>query len=77
MIGEVVQEMLRRINERNDTTVGAVWLVGEETVEEKRDERDVFAACAEADVPYKIWGDEKYLIDEYDSFTCCLFLSLT
>lgn len=64
MIGEVVQEMLRRINERNDSTVAAVWMTGEETSEEKRDEEEVKAACAEADVKCKIWSDEKYLIDE-------------
>lgn len=64
MIGEVVQELLRRINERNGNTVAAVWMVGEDTVEEKRDERDVAAACADAVVPFKIWVDEKYMVDE-------------
>ena len=64
MVGEVVQELLRRINERNDTTVAAVWMVGEEAGEEMRDEEDVKAACAEADVKCTIWTDEKYLIDE-------------
>ena len=64
MIGEVVQEVLRGINERNDASVGAVWMVGEETSEEKTEEVDIIAACNAAEVPYKIWVDEKYLIDE-------------
>lgn len=64
MTGEVVQELLRRINERNDTAVGAVWMVGEDTTEEKQDETEVKAACAESDVAFKLWKDEKYFVDE-------------
>jgi len=64
MTGEVVQELLRRINERNDTSVGAVWMTAEDAVEEKQDEAEVRAACSEADVRFKLWKDEKYLVDE-------------
>jgi hypothetical protein len=39
-------------------------LTGEEGTEEKREERDIKNTCyGKAD--YKIWIDEKYLIDEY------------
>jgi len=64
MTGEVVQEMLRRINEHNDTAVGAVWMTAEDTAEERQDEAEVRAACGEADVQFKLWKDEKYLVDE-------------
>jgi deoxyribodipyrimidine photo-lyase len=64
MTGEVVQELLRRINERNDTSVGAVWMTAEDAVQEKQDEAEVRAACSEADVQFKLWKDEKYLVDE-------------
>lgn len=64
MVGEVVREMLRGINERNNASVGAVWMVGEEGVEENREDRDVEHACKEAVVSFKLWTDEKYLLDE-------------
>lgn len=65
MVGEVVQELVRKFNERNDSSVGAVWMTLEDTTEEKQEEANVRAACSEADVEFKTWKDEKYLVDEY------------
>ncbi|TAQ88712.1 hypothetical protein B7494_g2951 [Chlorociboria aeruginascens] len=65
MVGEVVKGVLEGIG-KGDGKVGAVWMTGEESLEEKREESDVRDACEEADVDFKIWGDEKYLVDDRD-----------
>lgn len=44
--------------------VGAVWMTGLEGTEERKDERDVAALCEKYGAQFKLWGDEKYLIDE-------------
>lgn len=56
-------DVLKGVLESN-LKVGGVWMVGEEGVEEKRDERDVKKLCEKAEVKCKIWTDEKYFIDE-------------
>ncbi|ORY67320.1 DASH family cryptochrome [Pseudomassariella vexata] len=47
-------------------TVGAVWMMSEEGVEEKRDEKAVSSVCSNAGVEFKVWNDEKYFIDDRD-----------
>lgn len=44
--------------------VAAVWMTSHEGTEEKHDERAVASACRNLDAEYKLWEDEKYLIDE-------------
>jgi deoxyribodipyrimidine photo-lyase len=44
--------------------VAAIWLTSHEGTEEKGDERAVAAVCRDLDAEYKLWEDEKYLIDE-------------
>lgn len=61
MVGDVIKNMLE---ESKEGSIGAVWMTGEEGVEEKREEREVKKACAKAGVECKIWVDEKYLLDE-------------
>ena len=63
MVNEVVRRMME--SEGNEMKVGGVWMVGEEGVEERREERDVKRACDELKVGFKLWVDEKYLVDEY------------
>ena len=48
-----------------DVNVGAVWMTSEEGVEENDEERSVKEACEKAGVEFKLWVDEKYLVDEY------------
>ena len=48
-----------------DFNVGAVWMTSEEGVEENDEERSVKEACEKAGVEFKLWVDEKYLVDEY------------
>ncbi len=62
--GDVVKDILSRIAEKKEIKVGAVWMVGEEGVEEHHEERQVKNACRETNVEFKLWNDEKYLIDE-------------
>ena len=64
MLGEVVKDMLGQFGEKNELHVKALWMVGEEGVEEAREERAVKDACRDADVEFQLWSDEKYLIDE-------------
>lgn len=64
MLGGVVDDMLRKMNSTGEIKVGAVWMVGEEGVEENQEESHVKKACREAGVEFKLWTDEKYLIDE-------------
>jgi len=64
-VGTVGEVLNRLLEEFKDPKVGAVWMIGEEGVEEKREERDARQACENAGVECKILVDEKYLLDEY------------
>jgi deoxyribodipyrimidine photo-lyase len=64
MIGDVVKEMLSKTEEGDDLNVTGLWMVSEEGVEEAREERAVKDACREAGIEFRLWTDEKYLIDE-------------
>lgn len=45
-------------------TVVGIWMTAEEGVEEKREERDIQRAAKERTVDFRLFGDEKYYIDE-------------
>lgn len=64
MVGEVVSKLIDGFNESDESTVGAVWMTSEEGVEERREEKDVKRTCAENGVDFRLFGDEKYFIDE-------------
>jgi cryptochrome len=61
---DVIRELLPQLNGKPGLNVRAIWMVGEEGVEENREERAIRDICTEADVDFKLWNDEKYLIDE-------------
>ncbi|EFQ26657.1 DASH family cryptochrome [Colletotrichum graminicola] len=63
--GDVVDDLLRSFADKKQK-VGAVWMTAEESVEEKRDEKAVSAACEKHGVAFKTWTDEKYFIDDRD-----------
>lgn len=63
-LDEVVKKMLSEISKKKEIKVGALWMVGEEGIEENREERFVQNACRDSDVDFKLWEDEKYFIDE-------------
>lgn len=64
MLGQVVEDVLAQYQKRDDAEVTGVWMTEEEGVEEKREERDVRRASNKAGADFKLWIDEKYLIDE-------------
>jgi deoxyribodipyrimidine photo-lyase len=63
MVGEVVKKILEA--EGSEMKVGGVWMTGEEGVEEGREERGIKDACEKNNVDFKLWVDEKYLVDEF------------
>ena len=65
LAGQVIHELLGAFK-REGAQVVAVWMTGEEGVEEKREERDVKEAAEKAGTEYKLWTDEKYYVDDRD-----------
>ena len=61
-LGDVAGDIIKT----DGLNIGAVWLTDEEGVEEKDEEKSVKEACQKAGVDFKVWVDEKYLVDEYD-----------
>ena len=58
MVSEVISKLL------GADGISGVWMVAEEGVEEGREQRDVKQVCEKNDVDFKLWVDEKYLLDE-------------
>lgn len=63
MFADVVKGLLDGFRDRQDN-VGAVWMTGEEGVEERRDQRAVSAVCKKYGIDFELWADEKYYVDE-------------
>lgn len=61
-VGDVTRDLLQKMSGQ----VGEVWMTSEEGVEEKREEREVKNAVEKAGAKFKLWKDEKYLIDDDD-----------
>ncbi|KAF7889952.1 uncharacterized protein EAF02_002367 [Botrytis sinoallii] len=66
MVDEVVKDLIEGFEKTGGSKVSAVWMTSEEGVEEKREERSTKNLCDEAGVDFKLWRDEKYLIDDRD-----------
>ena len=64
MMADVVESLLREKN----MEVGAVWMTGEDAVEERQEENAVDTVCQQHHVDFKLWQDEKYFIDEYETW---------
>jgi len=62
-LADVTQQLLRGLHDKQHK-VGAVWMIAEEGVEEKRDERSVASVCKEEGAELKLWGDAKFFVDE-------------
>jgi deoxyribodipyrimidine photo-lyase len=62
---DVVRELIPQLSRTGRSLkVKAIWMVGEEGVEESSEERAVRDACTKGDIDFKLSNDEKYLIDE-------------
>ena len=66
-VGTVAEVMNNILEFGGEKKIGAVWMTREEGVEEDRDEHDAMLACHKVGADFKLWVDEKYLIDEYVS----------
>jgi deoxyribodipyrimidine photo-lyase len=64
-ISDVIRELIPQLSRtERSLKVGAIWMVSEEGIEESAEERTVQDACVEGNVNFKLWDNEKYLIDE-------------
>ena len=65
-VGSLV-EVLRSIFDAfkgKSQQIGGVYMTEEKSWEEVQEQNDVEDVCKDHDVPYKLWPDEKYFIDE-------------
>ncbi|KAF1977909.1 cryptochrome [Bimuria novae-zelandiae CBS 107.79] len=70
--GEVVEGILEWYTKekgagRSKVEVAGIWMTAEEGKEEKDEEANVRRVAYEKSVPFKLWADEKYFIDDRDS----------
>ncbi|KAM3076460.1 hypothetical protein ACMFMG_007274 [Clarireedia jacksonii] len=66
MIDEVVKSLIEGFNDEENNQVSAVWMTSDEGIEEIREERATRKLCEKAGVKFKLWQDEKYLVDDRD-----------
>lgn len=72
MVGDVLQDMLSWYGGNENAangdkgTISAIWMTGEEGVEEKREELAARTAAEDSGVEFKLWTDEKYFVDDRD-----------
>ncbi|KOS22411.1 putative cryptochrome DASH [Escovopsis weberi] len=60
---EVVRHLIDHY-EKQDPTIGAVWLTAGYATEEVKDQKALEKLCIRKEIDYKEWKDEKYLIDD-------------
>ncbi|TVY30941.1 putative cryptochrome DASH, mitochondrial [Lachnellula hyalina] len=65
MLDEVLKFMIDGIS-KNGMGIGAVWMTSEEGTEEQRAERSIKKLCKDSGIEFKVWVDEKYLVDDRD-----------
>lgn len=65
MVGDVIRDLLEGFKNSGSTEVFGLWMTREEGVEEKREENEVRRAVEVEGKEFRLWIDEKYLIDEY------------
>ncbi|KAH6646896.1 DASH family cryptochrome [Truncatella angustata] len=62
---DVLKTILSSLKEKNHK-VKAVWMTSDEGVEERRDEKKLAVICADSNIEFRAWADEKYFIDDRD-----------
>lgn len=70
MLEDVIEHVLDWYeNQKNcqdgSAEVAGIWMTEEEGTEEKQDERRIREVVDAHGIEFKLWGDEKYYIDEY------------
>ena len=61
-VGDVIGGLMEGLKPSGE--VSAVWITGEDGWEEKQEEKRLRRLVEGAGKGFKIWGDEKYLVDE-------------
>jgi len=64
-VGDVVKDLLEGFKAAGTVEVFGLWMTSEEGVEEKREEQEVRKVVEKEGKEFRLWIDEKYLIDEY------------
>ena len=62
-VGDVLKEAISGLQDK--ISVGGVWMTEEVSYEEKQEHKAVESICADFDIEFKLWADEKYFVDEY------------
>lgn len=60
---DVLKSLLKHLEDKK-AQVGAVWMTEEKSSEEIDEQNALAAVCADHQVDFKLWQDEKYFIDE-------------
>ncbi|KUI58965.1 Putative cryptochrome DASH, mitochondrial [Cytospora mali] len=68
LVSDVVEDLIDGLHQKQEH-VGAVWMIGEEGVEERREQDDVSAICEKLGAEFLLWDDEKYYVDDRDVTT--------
>lgn len=64
-VQDIVESLLKGFAKNDKVDVKAVWMTQMMGEEERMEENDTELACKDACVDFRLWKDEKYLIDEY------------
>ena len=62
---DVVRSILEGYRKRDDTEVYGLWMTKEDSWEEEQEEAKVKELIDNEDKEFKLFADEKYLVDEY------------
>lgn len=60
---DVLQNLITSLPEQHPT-LSAVWMTEDKSTEEIKEQEELASICADSGVDFKLWADEKYLIDE-------------
>lgn len=73
-VGDVLKETISGLQGKID--VGGVWMTEEVSYEEKQEHKTIKSICAQSGVDFRLWGDEKYFVDEYVPHASYIFENL-
>lgn len=64
MLHDTVKAICDAYRDRDDMELHGLWMTEEEGWEEKQEEEKIRRIMIQEDKEFKLWTDEKYLIDE-------------
>lgn len=60
---DVLNHLIKSLHDNNQS-IDTVWMTEEPSKEEVDDQNAAASVCSEKGINFKLWQDEKYLIDE-------------